>query len=265
MSKTERTLRYIGPNHDPRDRIDHAFESFFASLGRAEVSGLENIPSGGPLVIGYLPHSGWVGPFVIDHCLRSIRPPAVWITRKETEDQLPHFLLGRRKYLFLNRKHPEEDYLPTTSRILAHPQGCLATAFEGTRKGNRENPNDLRTLGNAVTGIVEMASLGNAPILPVIVLGEDQIIPQPERIPFPPYGVIYELGKALLTPKKPKIQITFLPPYFGHIIEGYDGLSISERSQHRKLYTNKIMRLVIPKLFEMDPNYPLGPYSKLHN
>lgn len=265
MSNTVETLRYLGPQHAPRDIIDHVLESLFASLGATEASGLENIPQNGPLVIGYLPHSGWAARFVIDHFVRTVRPPPVWITREETKNQVPAALLGDRSYLFLNREQPAPDYFPTTTRILSHPQGCLATAFEGTRKGNnKENPDDLRTLGQFRTGIVQMAALGKAPILPVIALGEDQIIPRPEKAPFPPYGVIYELAKALVNPRKPNLRLAFLPPYVDHLREGYDRLSKAERSQHRKRHTAEMMRSVIPQLLRLEPNYPLGSYANLN-
>lgn len=261
MSKTERTLRYIGPNHDPCDRIDHAFESFFASLGKIEVSGWENIPKDGPLVVGYLPHSGWIGAFVINYLIRKVRSPPVWATRKETFNQVPHILLGDRGYLFLNREYPGKDFFETTSQILNHPLGSVATAFEGTRTGNSNDLDDLKTLAKAHLGIVKIATLGNAPILPVLVLGENLIIPQPEKIP--PMGVIFELARAKLRREKPNIQVKFLPVYTNHLDPDYVQWSWLNRKAHLQVHTDQIMRSAIRELLVLDRGYPIGENTVL--
>ena len=84
--------------------------------------------------------------------------------------------------MFITRERPETAVLKDIGRILLHPQGIVAFAFEGTRRGNPEDRNDLRTLSEAKTGLVRIATRARVPILPIIVLGEDKIIPSPEDI-----------------------------------------------------------------------------------
>ena len=90
---TERLL-YIDQKRRARDIVDRILDSILLKTTEfIDTGGTEsNIPPAGPLVIGFAPHSGWIETIVIDRFLRKKREDhrsAVWITKKENENELP--------------------------------------------------------------------------------------------------------------------------------------------------------------------------------
>lgn len=260
-------LRFLGAHRSPRDILDRGIENLLLETARIQVEGLENIPLTGPFVIGYMPHSGWAGPFAIDRLIGRVRERPVWVTRAETRLQVPHLLLGDRQYIFITRENPESDVYQKALTALEHPQGIIASSFEGTRRGNPEDRNDLRTLSEAKTGLVRIATRARVPILPIIVLGEDKIIPSPEDIQAESgtMGVIKALFGAISKTEKPLLQVKILPLYSNHLSdEGeFSGGSIRE---HAQFHTERMVRgVAIPALLEMEQGYPLGFYAPSSN
>lgn len=259
-------LRFLGPPRSPRDIIDLGIENLLLDTVRIDTLGMENIPRDGPFVIGCLPHSGWVGPFAINRLIGQVRERPVWITRAETRSQVPGILLGRRQYLYINRKNPEQKVYKKALSILEQPHGksIVASAFEGTRKGNLSNTHDLRSLGEAKPGLVRIATRARVPILPIIVLGEDLIIPSPEDILSErgKIGVIRALVGAIGEKEKPVLRVKILPIYTGHLLGEGEGFSGGNIREHTQFHTDRIMRdIAIPALLEMEQNYPLGFYT----
>ncbi len=256
-------LRYLGPSRNPRDILDRGIENLLLETVRINAEEVENIPQTGPFVIGYLPHAGWAGPFAIDRLIGQVRERPVWVTRAATRSQVPHLLLGERQFIFITRERPETAVLKDIGRILEHPQGIAAFAFEGTRRGNPEDRNDLRTLGQAKTGLVRIAARARVPILPIIVLGEDKIIPSPEDIKEESgtMGVIKALLGAISKKEKPLLRVRILPLYKDHLSDEGEFSEGSIR-EHAQLHTERIVREVaIPALLEMEQDYPLGFYA----
>lgn len=250
------TLRYIGPAQHHRDEIDHLLENVFLSMVRVEVSGLENIPRSGAFVLGFMPHSGWMEPTVIDHFIRKIRPPPVWITKVENTKGVPSVLLGRRRFIFIDREEPQPSTVKEILKVLEHPQAIVASAIEGTRRGNPDDPADFLTLGKAKSGLVRIAQKRGVPVLPVVILGA-QVMPEPEKIKVTrgTSGVIFEAAKAILTPDKPLMTVHFAPLYSAHLQD------IGTRGSD-EVHTDYIVRqIIVPEIIAMDPNYPLGPYT----
>ena len=256
------TLRYIGPEHAERDDMDALLEKTFLSTVQLEGEGMENIPPMDQFVLGFLPHSGWIEPSAIDYYLRAVRQPAVWISKIENESALPPWIVGNRRILFVNRGVPNQNFYQAVEEILFHPEGIIASAFEGTRKGNPANPSDLRSLAQAKAGLVRFAMNSGVPVLPVLVHGADQMIPEPEKAKLGKAGVVLELGRAILTKKKPVVKVVFSPPYSRHIKEGATSTGETSVKARASYHTDQIVRkILIPQLLTIDPSYPLGYYS----
>ena len=114
----------------------------------------KNIPKAGPLVVGLMPYTDWLAPFVVNRYLTYARDrSAVWMTNKETENKISGFLLGNRKFFFVDRQSPSRAEYKTAFDIL-WTGGVLASAFEGTRYGNSDDPDDNLTLGEFKSGLM---------------------------------------------------------------------------------------------------------------
>lgn len=103
------------------------------------------------------------------------------------------------------------------------------------------------------------------PQLPVVVIGAEQVIPQPEIIKQKAgsRGVLFSLAKAAITPRKPTLCVEFLPLYIDHLSQkpGDPELPIGKRAA---LHTQEIVtQIIIPRILELDPSYPLGYYRDL--
>lgn len=255
-------LIYLQPCRQPRDFLDRSLEHVFSKLVRIETEGTEeNIPSYGKLVIGFLPHSGFLEPALIDNALlRSRKKPAVWVTKKESRD-LPGFLQSKRRFIYIDRGNPEPSSIRAIYQVLNTTNGTIASALEGTRYSNLDNEDDVLTLGKSLPGLMRFSYESRTPIMGVVILGLDKILPSLDKI-VKDKGIIEALKLAacgLINPKD--VQMRFLPPYKDHL--GKDGYSLKgkKRIDFIKRHNEKFTGLLIEKILTIDPNYPLGFYK----
>lgn len=258
-------LKFIGKKHSPRDPVDSLLETLMLWSVRVETDGTEsNIPKTGPIVIGFMPHSGWLELFAISHLVRKIRgEPVVWITKEENRSGLPKSLLGNRLFIFVDRGNPGPNAVRIPGQVLKNRMGAVGSAFEGTRRGNPDDPNDLRSLGEAKPGLVHIAQFYDVPIIPVATVGAEQFLPLPEELKKEEgiMGILRALlkGAAAKAEDKPIIHLRFAAP-FTVPSEGRRGIRSSKWSA---IQTDRLVRdIVVPLIREIDPHYPLGFYSE---
>ena len=260
--KSERLL-YVDPKYRVRDSIDKGMDSLLLrTVKEIETWGSEeNIPRNGKLVLGFAPHNGWLEVIVIDHFLRKIRGDrrgAVWITKKENEADLPVWITGNRRFIYVEREFPKPATIRTIDRVL-NEEGIAASAFEGTRYGTGDRKGgDILSLGEFKPGLVYFASRCNALILPVVVLGADKVLPSPEKIreKYGIKGVLRELAKKIIMGDD-RIEVLFLPAYGGHLYKEDPTL---KRDEFLQYHTQVISREVVSEITRLNPQYPLGYY-----
>lgn len=261
VSPEYRNLRYLGKPRLLRDNFDLLLEKAQLAAVNLTIEGQENIPRRGAFVIGFMPHSGILEVAVIDHSMRLTgREPAVWITKIENQS-LPKIVTGDRRLLYVDRSNAELEIFQLSKKILSCPNAILASALEGTRKGNPNDPKDFRTLREAEPGLMYIAISAKVPILPSIMLGTEKVIADPEDISENrgKSGVIFELVKAILTKEKPPLYVYFAPVYTAHLSIKPSGVHTQEFARQ---HTDMMIREeIIPKILEVDPNYPLGFYQ----
>lgn len=108
-------LRYLGPEHRPRDLADHALERVsLLPAGKIETMGTEEqIPLYGPLMCLFIPYSE-IEPQFIDYAIRKRgRQPPVWVVKMEDKD-LPYFLRGDRRLIYVDREQPGIEFYNLT-------------------------------------------------------------------------------------------------------------------------------------------------------
>lgn len=255
-------LIYIEPHLQPRDVLDTVIEYAFSRLAKVETDGTEeNIPTSGNLVIGFMPHSGFVEPPLIDkYLLKRGRKPAVIITKKETQE-MPDIILSPRRMIYIDRSNPEITTMKAIKRILSTPDGMIMSALEGTRFSNPTDPDDVLTLGETKPGLMRLAYESRAPIMGVAILGLDKVLPALDKV-VKQDGMVKTLellSQAVIHPVD--VQIRFLPPYTGHLSdEGRKmrGIAVKEYIDH---HNRCLTRSIVEEIVKMKPDYPLGPYG----
>mgnify|MGYP001558966682 CR=1 FL=1 len=257
---SQEKLLYL--SSDPRrDFVDKIVDwAFLQSVRRIETRGSErNIPPKGPFVLGFAPHSGWLEVFVIDHYLRKARDSgqgAVWITKKENAQDIPHWVRGERRLLFLDRGEPT-PYVFRSARRIMERGGIVGSAFEGTRYGNPDDPEDLLTLGRFKPGLVHIARKAGVPIIPVVVLGVEKVIPSPEKVKSKSqFVVVTEVAKEAAKGGA-KIQLRFLPPYRGHLIDTGE----ANGKENINVRLRELGETLAKEIAAINSSYPLGPYG----
>ncbi len=155
MERQNGELLYLDPRLHTRHIVDRFIENALTVPLNVNTEGTEkNIPKAGPLVVGLMPYTDWLAPFVVNRYLTYARDrSAVWMTNKETENKISGFLLGNRKFFFVDRQSPSRAEYKTAFDIL-WTGGVLASAFEGTRYGNSDDPDDNLTLGEFKSGLM---------------------------------------------------------------------------------------------------------------
>lgn len=251
-------------SRDPRrDLMDRMVDwAFFQSIRRIETGGSErNIPPQGPFVLGFAPHAGWLEVFAIDHFLRKARDSgqgAVWISKKENIEDIPHWVRGERRLLFLDRKNASPHVFRSAHRIM-EMGGIVGSPLEGTRYGNPDDPEDLLTLGRFKPGLVYIAQKSDVPIIPVVVLGIEAVIPSPEKV-----KAKSQLAVAAEVAKKAArggaaVHLRFLPPYREHLTP----VRKADRKENRNARLEELGHLLAKEIAAINPSYPLGPYGEV--
>lgn len=229
-------------------------EAFLGGTVRPETGDSEaNIPREGPLVALFAPHTGWVESVVIDGCFRRIgRPCPAWVTKKENL-AIPRLLVGDR-LIYIDRERPEPRAVRTIYAVLDHPNGAIGSTLEGTRFGNPDDPDDLRTLGKFKSGLIRIAIRAQVPILPVLVLGADQVAPRLDRL-WQSQGMRNAARVIQQLRARPQpIHVRLLQPYREHL-ELDSRQSVRERAT---LHAQRIRELFAAAILEACPDYPLG-------
>jgi 1-acyl-sn-glycerol-3-phosphate acyltransferase len=236
--------------------VSHLLEAYLLGAVRIETGGTETeIPAQGSFVVAFAPHSGWIESIAIDHCLRMAgRAWPTWLTKEENRT-LPRFITGDRA-ICVDRQTPEPGVMRTIYALLQEPNATLATAFEGTRFGNPQDPEDLVTLSAFKPGAVRIASRAQVPVLPVVVLGAERVAPYLDRV-FRRQGILAAYRAMRHERTDPQlIRVRVLPLYRGHLAEGITRGKRQREAANR--HTRILYEMLAARIRELDPQYPMG-------
>src|SRR3954462_6181845 len=195
-------------------------EFFYRYWFRAEVEGIENIPSSG-------------GALLVSNHARALPPDATMIAKAIKEEHphprplnitVEHFFKGYPGFSMLLPKMGCVAAHPANVHRLLNDEQQLVLVFPEGRKGTEKLYKDrykLRRFGRG--GFVEAAMRAGAPIVPVAVVGAEEAAPIFAHVPalqrltgliyfpitptFPHFGLIGMLGYL-----PAKFRIRFLPP-----------------------------------------------------
>lgn len=259
-------LIYLDTKYKPRDTVDKGIEALISKLARVETEGTEeHIPKEGPLIIAFMPHSGFMEVPLIDKLiLKRRREPVVWITKEETQDiRIP--VQMERRFIWVDRKSPDPSTFKAAYNILRNPNGIIGSALEGTRFSNPNDPKDVLTLGKTKPGLMRFSYEASVPIMGAVVLGSDRILPSLDKT-IKEKGMIEGISLVVKGFIKPKdVQIRFLPVYTDHLENGIQNISGEEKrgfiDMHNEIFTHQI----IEEIIKLKPDYPLGYYDNTFN
>jgi len=237
--------------------IPRALVAFLLRTVRVDTAGSEaGIPVNRAFVCAFAPHCGWIDSIVIDGCFLEVgRPWPFWLTKGENRT-LPEVIKGDR-VICMDQSCPELSAVRAVHALLRLPNAVLATSFEGTRSGNPDDPTDLRTLGAFKPGSARFALQARVPVLPVVVLGGERVIPhldtlwERERS----RAALRRIREAMAHPQD--IVVRFLPLYREHLREpkGLRGRRLGERAA---AHTAALRALIVEAIRQLDPSYPIG-------
>jgi 1-acyl-sn-glycerol-3-phosphate acyltransferase len=216
-------LRELLPGLEPERRIDDwgrservegffdrtLIEFFYRYWFRAEVEGIENVPSrGGTLLVsnhaGALPPDAGMIAKAIREEHRHPRPVNITVE---------HFFKGYPGFSMLIPKVGCVAAHPANVHRLLYDEGQLVLVFPEGRKGTEKLYKDryrLRRFGRG--GFVEAAMRAQAPILPVCVVGAEEAAPV-----FAQIGLLKRLTGLLYFPITPTFPHFGLPGMLGYL------------------------------------------------
>lgn len=213
------------------------------------------IPRTGRFVCAFAPHCGWIDSIVIDECFhRAGRAWPTWLTKTENRD-LPGVLAAGR-VICMDQECPEPSAVRAIDRLLAGPGAVLATALEGRRFGHPEDPDDFRILGPFKPGPVRFAIRAQVPILPVVILGGERVVPLLDRA-WRERGsrAAYRAIRQRIADPQP-IRVHFLALYRGHLA-GDGPLRGKALGAQARLHTSRLREAHIAQIRETVPDYPV--------
>lgn len=265
MAPQDHPIRFLDPQPAWADWMPSLVEAFLLSTAHLDTAGTErNIPLQGRLIVLLAPHSGWIEPLAVDGCfVRTTRPCPLWMTKGENRS-LPRFLLGDR-FTAIDREQPEPSIVRLLQRVLLqtgvetpHPAPALGTAIEGTRKGNPDDPEDLRTLGPFKTGLVRIAIRTETPILPVVILGSDRFIPHLQETwnEQGTWGALMSLIK--LRARRQPLTARVLPVYQEHLEDKEHPERPTRLRDRAAWHTKAVGERLVQTILELEPDYPVG-------
>lgn len=160
------------------------FRIFFRVLGRWDVTGVENVPTTGPVIIA-ANHLSMADPPLVGCSL----PRKAWFMAKEElfHPAVGWFLRAMRAFP-VKRGEPDMQALKKSLKLLA--SGEILMIFpEGTRQPSGH-------LGEPELGVGMIALRSKAPVIPVRLSGTDRLLPPGK--PFPrPARVTIRYGKPI--------------------------------------------------------------------
>jgi hypothetical protein len=260
MSQTSQ-IRFLDPQPFWADIVPTLLEAFLRGTMTLDTAGSEaNVPLQGKLMALFAPHTGWAEAVAVDACFqRAGRVCPLWVTKGENRG-LPRFWLGNR-FIALDRDHPEPSVVRTLYQVLEQSTSkappALASSIEGTRFGNPDDPDDLRTLGRFQVGLVRIAVRTGTPILPVVVLGTDRILPRLGEL-FHEVGTRGTLAELARQRKDPQpVLARCLPVYRDHVQDAQvGGRRLREQAEW---HTRRLGEIMMAQIRELEPEYPLHP------
>jgi 1-acyl-sn-glycerol-3-phosphate acyltransferase len=167
---------------------------------RLQVRGLQNVPRRGPVILASN-HLAFIDsiliPLVVPRHVTFIAK-AEYFTGRGIKGRLSRWFFTTMGNIPVDRQDPRagqrslEDALKVLNR-----GGAFGIYPEGTRSRDGK-------LHEGRTGVAWLALTGQAPVVPVAVIGTDKVQPVGKRIPRPSRGVTIQFG----TPIDPSHQIT---------------------------------------------------------
>lgn len=139
------------------------------------VEGLGNVPREGGFVLAPN-HTSYLDHFVLDFLLEAVRDEPTWfLTKKESFDKpLIRAWTTAWRGIPVDRDRPSADTLRAVQSVL-HAGAALCVYPEGTR-----NPEPDKLLEFKV-GAFHFAATANVPVIPVVLVGTDQVLPRGQR------------------------------------------------------------------------------------
>jgi 1-acyl-sn-glycerol-3-phosphate acyltransferase len=231
-------------------------EAYLLGTVRLDTGGSEaSIPLKGTMVCAFAPHTGWIDSIAIDECFRRAgRAWPVWQTKAENRI-VPRVVTGDRA-ICLDQEHPEPRLVRAIHALLRHPDAVLATAFEGTRTGNPDDPQDQVTLGAFKTGPARFALATRVPIMPVVVLGGHRVASMLDQS-WEQQGTLSAFLRLQRARRSPRpIAVRVLPLYRAHLAEP-DGLRGKRLGARARFHTVRLREALCAAIRRLDPGYPL--------
>ncbi len=218
-------------------------------------NGRFSIPPADRLVCAFAPHSSWIDSIVIDEYFhRAGRAWPTWLTKTENRD-LPGVLAAGR-VICMDQDYPEPSAMRAIDRVLSRPDGVLATALEGRRFGDPEDPDDFRILGPFKPGPARFAIRARVPILPMVILGGEHVVPLLDRL-WRERGALeaYRAIRQRIMDPQP-IRVRCLPVYREHLgaVGPLRGKALSAQA---RLHTSRLRDILIAQIRELVPDYPV--------
>lgn len=144
-------------------------------LNLGTLEGLGNVPREGGFVL--VPnHTSYLDHFVLDFLLEAVRDEPTWfLTKKESFDRpLIRAWTTAWHGVPVDRDRPSADTLRAVQRVL-HAGAALCVYPEGTRNPNPDNLLEFKT------GAFHFAATANVPVIPVVLVGADRVLPRGQR------------------------------------------------------------------------------------
>ena len=258
--KREPPVRFLQRRPPWTDWMPKLVERYLMGMVEMETAGSEvNVPATGPVVALFAPHAGWMETVLVDQCFERVgRPHILWVTKAENRG-LPRWLLGDR-FIGIDRDQPEPSVMRLLHRVLqdsVSPAPALGTSIEGTRRGNPDDPEDMRTLGAFKTGLVRVALRTGTPIVPVVTMGTDAFLSNLEELykgegPLRAYQELRRLHRHRLP-----VQVRVLPLYTAHLAQE-DGAPSRRPRARAEWHTERLREKMVAEILAVEPGFSIG-------
>jgi len=176
----KRALVNAGKKGEPRWFIRKLCRGFagmvMLPLFRVRVTGTENLPTG-PCILSPN-HISYADGLVIFALVNRLKMPLRILAKRELWDsKFLGWVLDSAGVMPISRKTADLDTLRNAARVMKAGD-CMAIFPEGTRVRNeQQDEGDSQALGEAYGGAAWLALRGNTPVIPVAIVGTEDIRP----------------------------------------------------------------------------------------